>query len=471
MCSHVLGIAPVAVCLPALCAGVCGALAAPPLEAAKPRPPPIAVEASDSGVDIVRMPPKGSATGLGAQAPPTGEGSNTQGRIVKLPVKVGSLPSDGTKGWLGTRIDPIEAPVATRLGLSNGNGALVLEAVAGGPANLSGVRFGDIVVALNGRPIMGPGDLFRRVSSVAPGGSATLDIWRFGADEAELLQAVRRLGHEGNASAMALLGKLYATGSGVVRDDAEAMTWYRKGAATGHLAAMTAVGSMALEGRGTSRDPQEAIYWLRAAADKGHAEAQYRLARVLVEGKVTAKDAPEALRLFTKAAEAGYTPAMAELGGMYSRGDGVDSDLAKAASWYKRAADLGNAAAMVNIGLLHAQGKGVTQDNAAAVAYYRRAMALGHPAGTHNLAWMLDSGKGVERKDPEEAASLMLKSLDRRHEFSHKQMIQNSRAWSKEFRQALQRKLRDGGFYSGPLDGEFGDSTLAAIDGYMNRRR
>jgi hypothetical protein len=84
---------------------------------------------------------------------------------------------------------------------------------------------------------------------------------------------------------------------------------------------------------------------------------------------------------------------------------------------------------------------------------------------------MLDTGKGVERKDPEEAASLMMKTLDRRHEFSQKQMTQNWRAWSKEFRQALQRKLREGGFYSGPVDGEFKDSTIAAIDAYIARPR
>ena len=89
----------------------------------------------------------------------------------------------------------------------------------------------------------------------------------------------------------------------------------------------------------------------------------------------------------------------------------------------------------------------------------------------HNLAWMLDSGRGVERKDPDEAADLMMRSLDRRHDFSLKQMRENSRAWSKEFRQALQRKLRDAGFYSGATDGEFKDTTIAAIDGYFNRPR
>ena len=434
------------------------------------------LKTADSGVDIVRMPPSGGKTastigGQSPQVPPPNETARSQGRLVRLPVKIGNNPVDQQKGWLGVRMDPLEAALATSLGLDNANGALVLDTVAGSPLSQSGIRFGDIIVALNDRAIASVSDLIRRVSSIAPGGAATLDVWRASADEADFLQTLRRLGYGGNAHVMYLLGKVYATGSGVVRDEAEALQWYRKGAAAGNAYAMTALGAMALEGRGTARDAQEAVYWLRAAVDKNHVEAMYRLARVLAEGKAVGKDSPEALRLFSKAAEAGYVPAMADLGIMYSRGDGIPADFAKAAAWYKRAVDLGNSAAMVNLGLLHQQGKGVAQDSAAAVALYRKAVSLGHPAGMHNLAWMLDSGQGVARKDPEEAADLMMKALDRRNEFSHKQMTQNARGWSKEFRQALQRKLHDAGFYSGPTDGEFKDTTTAAIEAYFTRAR
>ena len=455
--------------------------AAPPPGLTAPGLGALLLRAADSGIDIVRMPPRPSGSGPTAASttpggqlppkPPPNETARMQGRFLKLPVKIGSQPADSQKGWLGIRLDPLEPSLATSLGLDNANGALVLDTVAGGPLSQSGIRFGDIIVALNDKAIAGVSDLFRRVASITPGGGATLDVWRASSEEADFLQTLRRMGYGGNAHVMHLLGKVYATGSGVVRDEAEALQWYRKGAAAGNLNAMTALGAMALEGRGTVKDPQEGVYWLRAAADKNHVEAMYRLARVLAEGKVVGKDAPEALRLFTKAAEAGYAPSMVDLGIMYARGDGAEADQAKAAMWYKRAADLGNSAAMVNLGLLHAQGKGVAQDPVAAVALYRKSVSLGHPAGMHNLAWMLDSGKGVERKNPEEAADLMMKSLDRRHEFSRTQMTQNSRVWSKEFRQALQRKLHDAGFYSGPTDGEFKDTTIAAIDGYINRAR
>jgi TPR repeat protein len=457
------------------------AQAAPPLvRPAGPAHGAVLLKVADSGIDIVRMPPRPPGVGQTASSTPGGQPSQgqppaetakSQGRLLKLSVKVGSQPFDSQKGWLGIRMDPLELALARSLGLDNASGALVLDTVAGSPLSQSGIRFGDVIVALNGREIAGVSDLLRRVASIAPGGTGTLDVWRASAEEADFLQTLRRLGYGGNAQVMYLLGKVYATGSGVVRDEAEALQWYRKGAAAGNVYAMTALGIMVLDGRGTAKDAQEGVSWLKAAADKNHVEATYRLARVLAEGKLVSKDAPEALRLFTKAAEAGYAPAMTDLGLMYSRGDGIEADLAKAASWYKRAVELGNSAAMVNLGLLHYQGKGVAQDSAAAVALYRRAVSLGHPAGMYNLAWMLDSGKGVDRKNPEEAADLVIRALDRRNEFAHKQMTQNSRAWSKEFRQALQRKLRDAGFNPGTTDGEFGEPTIAAINGYMNRSR
>ena len=50
-------------------------------------------------------------------------------------------------------------------------------------------------------------------------------------------------------------------------------------------------------------------------------------------------------------------------------------------------------------------------------------------------------------------------------------MTQNSRAWSPEFRRALQKKLRDAGVYSGKIDGELRSTTVEALNAYMNRKR
>jgi lysozyme family protein len=84
---------------------------------------------------------------------------------------------------------------------------------------------------------------------------------------------------------------------------------------------------------------------------------------------------------------------------------------------------------------------------------------------------MYDSGRGLDRKDPEQAADLILRSLELRNQFSYEQMTRNSNNWSREFRRALQRKLQGAGVYSGRVDGVFRESTFAAINAYINRNR
>jgi TPR repeat protein len=466
----------------------CGAQAFGPLPRLEGPPPPIS-RVAGSGVDIVRMPPGQSPSSgqtpvipVSPQSPPPPpkplpvapapvRPAQPLGRLVKLPVKVGSLSTDGQKGWLGVKMDPVELPLALSLGLLNANGVFVVEATVAGPAALAGARFGDIIVAYNDRAIDGMNDLRQRVSATTPGDRAMLDVWRISGDDGDFLQALRRLGDGGNAYIMYRLGRMYAAGIGVARDENEAVRWYRKGANAGNLQATTALAIALLEGRGTGKDPQEAVRLLKLAADKDNLDAMYRLGALYAQGAIVSKDALEAVRLFTKASEAGHAPSMVDLGLMFYNGEGVQVDMVKAAMWYKRAADLGDSSGMVNLGYLHQQGKGVEQDDVAAVNLYRRAADDGNPAGIHNLASMYESGRGLGRKDPEQAADLVLRALELRNQFTYLQMTQHSNNWSRAFRIALQKKLRDAGFYAGRVDGNIRESTIAAINAYVNRSR
>jgi TPR repeat protein len=118
--------------------------------------------------------------------------------------------------------------------------------------------------------------------------------------------------------------------------------------------------------------------------------------------------------------------------------------------------------------LLHVQGKGVEKDEAAAVALYRKAVTLGNSTAMNNLAWMLQSGHGA-RRDPDEAADFMMKSLERRNEFSLRQMTKSPGIWTRDFRMAMQKRLQEAGLYSGRIDGNFRESTTSAVEAYFNR--
>jgi TPR repeat protein len=441
-----------------------------------------------------------------AAPPRSSEPTQPQGRLIKLPVKLGSQPNDAQKGWLGVEMEPLELPLARSLGRANADGVFLLNPATSGPAAQAGLRYGDIIVGLNEKGVANMDDLRQRVASMAPGGDALVEVWRVAADDGDFLRVLRRLADEGNAESMYRVGRMYAGGVGTTRDETEAVQWYRKGAGAGNSNAEAALAVALLEGHGAALDRQEGVRLLKVAASKDHVQSMYRLSHILLDGKIIDKDTLEATRLLTKASEAGHTPSMVDLGRMYGTGSGVQADpakaliwfkratdlgdsggmaglgwiyqegkgvgtdLTKAVMWYRRAADHGNAAAMTDLALLHIQGKGVVRDESAAVALYRKAVSLGNSFAMNNLAWMLQGGRGVPRKAPEEAADLMLKALDRRNEFSHKQMTQTSQAWTKEFRQALQTKLRDVGFFTGRIDGEFRADTMAAINAYINRK-
>ena len=360
--------------------------------------------------------------------------------------------------------------LASALRVPNPNAALVVEAPPGGAGGPARVQFGDIIAGLNGAAVTGANELRQRFASIGPGRDVELEVWRIGAGDG-FLPALRRLAADGNAAAMYRLGRLYATASGVERDEVEAVRWYQKGADGGDQNAITALAVAKLEGRGTARDDPEGVRLLRRAADEGNTEAVYRYAVAMVEGKIVGKDTAEALRQLNKCAEAGFTPAMLELAQLYNTGEGVPLDAAKTAAWYRQAADLGNPIGMVNLGFMYHQGKGLERNDITAVAWYRKAASEGNSLGVHNLAAMLDKGQGVARKDPDQAADLVLHALELRNEFTLRQMTNNSRAWSAEFRRALQKKLQQAGFFTGKIDGELRSTTVEALKAYINRKR
>src|SRR5690606_20741354 len=65
----------------------------------------------------------------------------------------------------------------------NQKGALVSEVAPGGPADKAGFKQGDVVTALDGRPITDAHSLRMAVSAIAPGTRVNLDIIRDGRNE------------------------------------------------------------------------------------------------------------------------------------------------------------------------------------------------------------------------------------------------------------------------------------------------
>jgi serine protease Do len=84
------------------------------------------------------------------------------------------------RGYLGISIQGVSPDMAKAFGLGQGGGALVGDVTSNGPAAKSGLQRGDIVLKLNGTPVTGPDDLSLRVSEMAPGSVAHMQVYRNG---------------------------------------------------------------------------------------------------------------------------------------------------------------------------------------------------------------------------------------------------------------------------------------------------
>ncbi len=108
-----------------------------------------------------------------------------------------------TRGYLGVQVGDLTPDLAQAFGLAVGTkGALVQNVVPRGPAAKAGVQPGDLVVALNGKPVESAGQLTRSIALVPPGEQVKLDVLRKGGEKKQLaFKVAQRPEDEGQAAA------------------------------------------------------------------------------------------------------------------------------------------------------------------------------------------------------------------------------------------------------------------------------
>lgn len=104
------------------------------------------------------------------------------------------------RGWLGVVIQEVNKDLAESFGLDKPAGALVAQVLESGPAAKGGLQVGDVILSMNGQPIVVSADLPHLVGTIKPGARVTLDIVRGGARK-KLDLAVGALPEEGEALA------------------------------------------------------------------------------------------------------------------------------------------------------------------------------------------------------------------------------------------------------------------------------
>jgi serine protease Do len=82
------------------------------------------------------------------------------------------------RGKMGVLVQDVGQQLADSFGLDRPRGAIVSQVEAGGPAAKAGLRSGDIIVSVDGRPIERSGQLSAYVSRVKPGEHLVVELWR-----------------------------------------------------------------------------------------------------------------------------------------------------------------------------------------------------------------------------------------------------------------------------------------------------
>ena len=83
-----------------------------------------------------------------------------------------------TRGWLGVSMQDMTQELAESFGLEQPNGALIAGVLKDGPADKAGIKAGDIMIAISGKPLKNSSEMLNVVAALAPGETATVTVIR-----------------------------------------------------------------------------------------------------------------------------------------------------------------------------------------------------------------------------------------------------------------------------------------------------
>jgi Do/DeqQ family serine protease len=126
------------------------------------------------GINSQILSPSGGSIGIGFAIP-----SNMARTVMETLIKNGKV----RRGQLGITVQKMTSDIAASLGMKEAKGVLVAQVQPGSPAELAGLKKGDIITAFNGTEVNDPNVFRNQVASRSPGTEVTLTIQRDGREQ------------------------------------------------------------------------------------------------------------------------------------------------------------------------------------------------------------------------------------------------------------------------------------------------
>ena len=154
-----------------------------------------AINPGNSGGGLINM--KGELIGINSAIFSKGGGSNGIGfaipaNMVKVFIAAAESGKPFERPYVGATFDPVTSDVAEAVGVNKVRGAIVTKVIENGPADVAGLKPGDVVVAVNGQPVEHPDALSYRLTTAGLGTNARLTVLQNG-KEREVVLALNGL--------------------------------------------------------------------------------------------------------------------------------------------------------------------------------------------------------------------------------------------------------------------------------------
>ena len=121
------------------------------------------------GINTLIYSRTGGSLGIGLSIP-----TIVAKKIMEQIIQTGNV----TRGYIGVEVQDLTKELAESFRLTNNKGALIAGVYPEGPADRAGIKRGDILIAVEGKPVTNSSDMLNQIAALSPGQAATLMVLR-----------------------------------------------------------------------------------------------------------------------------------------------------------------------------------------------------------------------------------------------------------------------------------------------------